>query len=458
MSDHPDDKPTGSVSNDRNVGATAVTSDFKVLGQLSADNGVGVLGQNDANSGTPIAVKGAVPNATNSGYGFSTPHDARILGVAELNALAGSLTGGNEVSNLAGDGIAIDGSGNLNWAKTYETNTFTASGTDWNAVSGLSSETPVEVTVDTTDQTSGRLRLVVDGSLDDVASTGDVLHRIVGPTSSVTIRSEEYFSQETSLDVSNDVSSDPWGIAFKGDGTKMFILTNNGTTVYSYSLSSSWEVDTATLNNTTVDVSSEDTSPSSLTFKGDGTKMFVLGSVNESVYSYILSTPWDLGSASYATSFDLSDQNVNFRGIAFKSDGAKMYALNNSTLYSYDLSTPWDLDTASYSNTSQYLADEAPRPWNVQFASNGEKMYVTRYDDSGQSPGPGVIEFSLSTPWDITSNTLLDTFDASNFVTRSSDAVVKEDESKLFLLNTGRAVEQFNTTFTGTVYASVEAD
>jgi len=454
MSDSADDTPTDDVSNESDTDAliTQVTSTYKILGQFSADNGVGVLGQNDASSGTPIGVQGAVPNATSNGYGISTPHDARVLGVAELNALAGNLTGGDEVSNLAGDGISIDGSGNLNWTKTYETNTFTASGTSWNAISGLSSETPIEVTIDTSQQTSGRLRLLVDGSLDDVAKTGDVLHRIVGPSSSVTLSSEEYFSQAKSFDVSNQTSN-AQGLAFKDDGMKMFVLSTNGNAIFSYSLSSSWDIGTASPTGNSLGVSNEDTNAFSITFKDDGTKMFMVGDENVNIYSYNLSSAWDLTSASFNRSFDVDSETLGPRGLTFKDDGSQLYVTEDAaTIYVYGLNTAWDLSTASYSGTSVTFQNQFRRGYDVQFTSNGSKMFVADFTEAD------IYEYNLSTQWDVTSATLVDVLDVSNEVGRVADHAFKTDGSKMILADGFETVYQYNTAYNGTVYASVEAD
>lgn len=59
--------------------ATAVSSTYKVLGEFAATDGVGVLGRNTASTGTPIGVKGAVPNSSD-GYGLATPDDVKIEG------------------------------------------------------------------------------------------------------------------------------------------------------------------------------------------------------------------------------------------------------------------------------------------------------------------------------------------------------------------------------------------
>lgn len=84
MSDDTNGESTGQWSNEGSFDSQAppVTSSYKILGRFSADSGVGVLGQNDAHSGIPIGVQGAVPNA-DAGYGLATPDDARIGGTLE---------------------------------------------------------------------------------------------------------------------------------------------------------------------------------------------------------------------------------------------------------------------------------------------------------------------------------------------------------------------------------------
>jgi hypothetical protein len=75
----------------------------KVLGELDAPNGTGVLGHNTATSGEAIGVKG-VSNSPD-GYGVYTPDATRLDG-----ALVGqSLTDGDPVTSLRGTGIGLDG-------------------------------------------------------------------------------------------------------------------------------------------------------------------------------------------------------------------------------------------------------------------------------------------------------------------------------------------------------------
>jgi hypothetical protein len=86
MSDNAaDDDASSTSTTDRPaVSASAFSSAYKVLGELSDPSGAGVLGQNNAASGTPIGVEGSVPNA-DGGYGLYTADDAGIEGVLDTN-------------------------------------------------------------------------------------------------------------------------------------------------------------------------------------------------------------------------------------------------------------------------------------------------------------------------------------------------------------------------------------
>ena len=86
-----------------------------------------------------------------------------------------------------------------------------------------------------------------------------------------------------------DVNSEdgyPFDVAFKPDGSKMYIVGYDNKTVYQYSLSTAWDVSTASYNSKSKSVSSEDSSPRSVAFKSDGSKMYIVGTGNDTVYQY----------------------------------------------------------------------------------------------------------------------------------------------------------------------------
>jgi DNA-binding beta-propeller fold protein YncE len=132
----------------------------------------------------------------------------------------------------------------------------------------------------------------------------------------------------------------PFDVAFKPDGTKMYILGYTNDTVYQYSLSTAWNVSTASYDSISKSIGSEEIYPFGVDFKPDGTKMYIMGYSSDTVYQYSLSTAWNVGTASYdSISKAVGSQDDSPRGVDFKSDGTKMYIMGdyNNTVYQYSL-------------------------------------------------------------------------------------------------------------------------
>ncbi|KKN57907.1 hypothetical protein LCGC14_0557380 [marine sediment metagenome] len=140
---------------------------------------------------------------------------------------------------------------------------------------------------------------------------------------------------------------DPGVIFFKSDGTKMYVLGNTNDMVFQYSLSTAWEVSTATYDSKSFSVATEEPDPQGIFFKPDGTKLYVIGVANDTVYQYTLSTPWDVSTATYdSKSFNVATEENNPEGLFFKPDGMKLYVVGfiNKTVHQYSLSTAWEVD------------------------------------------------------------------------------------------------------------------
>ena len=130
----------------------------------------------------------------------------------------------------------------------------------------------------------------------------------------------------------------PEGLFFKPDGTKMYVVGSVGDDVNEYDLSSAWDISSASyLQN--FSVSAQETNPEGLFFKPDGTKMYVVGTSGDAVNEYDLSSAWDISSASYLQNFSVSAQETGSQGVFFKPDGTKMYVVGTSrdAVFSYDL-------------------------------------------------------------------------------------------------------------------------
>jgi DNA-binding beta-propeller fold protein YncE len=276
-----------------------------------------------------------------------------------------------------------------------------------------------------------------------IGETGDAVYSYTLSTAwdlsaaSFDFPTEGYFSvaaQETS----------PTGVFFKPEGTKMYVLGSSGDDVNEYDLSTAWDITTASyLQN--FSVAAQETSPQGIFFKPDGTKMYVIGFSGDDVNEYDLSTAWDITSASYLQNFSVAAQETAPSGMFFKPDGTKMYVLGSTgdDVNEYDLSTAWDITTASYLQNFSVSAQETI-PTDIFFKPDGTKMYVL--GTSGQD----VNEYDLSTAWDVTSASYLQNFSVADQETSPQGIFFKPDGTKMYVIgNSGDAVWQYSTGFAG---------
>ncbi len=70
-------------------------------------------------------------------------------------------------------------------------------------------------------------------------------------------------------------------------------------------------------------VRSQEPAPNGLAFNTDGTKMFVVGYTGQDVNEYTLSTGFDVSTASFVDSFDVKSQDTSPSGLAFNTDGTR---------------------------------------------------------------------------------------------------------------------------------------
>ena len=247
----------------------------------------------------------------------------------------------------------------------------------------------------------------------------------------------------------NSQDTAPQGIKFNSDGTKMYIVGSANDNVYQYSLSTAWDLSTASYDSINFYVGSQENVPKSLTFNADGTSMYVNGDSSDDIFQYTLSTAWDLSTASYASkSFNFSTVDGAFYGFSFNNDGTKGYLVgsNSDTVYQYSMSTAYDVSTLSSDSVTLNVTNEAALPYDITFSSTGEKLYVIGFGSIGNSV---VFQYSLSTAWDLsTASYDNDYLDPDPIVSDNSvkDAAFKPDGSKMYLLGDQQnTVYQFTT-------------
>ena len=208
----------------------------------------------------------------------------------------------------------------------------------------------------------------------------------------------------------------------------MYVVGISGDEVNEYDLSTPWIVSTASyLQN--FSVVGQDTAPHGLFFKPDGTKMYILGQVGEDVNEYSLSSAWDVSSASYVQNFSVASQETSPTGLFFKPDGTKMYVCGiiNDDVNEYSLSSAWDISTASYTQNFSVVSQETA-PTGLFFKPDGTKMYVCG------SSGDDVNEYNLSTAWDVSSASYAQNFSVASREIFPTGLFFKPDGTQFWII------------------------
>jgi len=163
--------------------------------------------------------------------------------------------------------------------------------------------------------------------------------------------------------------TNPTGLTFNSDGSKMYEVGSGSSKIYESDLSTPFDISTAVFSQS---IATQDHSPAGLTFNSDGSKMYEVGANSDLIYESNLSTPFDISTAGFSQS--LATQDTIVTGITFNYDGSKMYEVGDASnlIYESDLSTPFDISTAVF---SQSIATQDISSTGLTFNSAVSKMY-----------------------------------------------------------------------------------
>jgi hypothetical protein len=245
-----------------------------------------------------------------------------------------------------------------------------------------------------------------------------------------------------SKDVSLETVS-PYGLHFSDDGTTMYVgglVTPVG--IFQYTLSTAWDVSTASYAGSPgnfLDTDPEIIQQMGITLSSDGTKCYAIDWITDTTYQYTLSTAWDLGSGSYASkSKSSATEDSNSVGVEFGDSGTKMYITGqaNLTIYQYTVGTAWDVSTASYGGSpgnSLDVSTETASAFEVRFKPDGKTMFLVDNDSGAHS----ILQYSLSTAWDISTATYTNKLkDVTSETGSISSVFFKPDGTKMYVAST----------------------
>ena len=241
----------------------------------------------------------------------------------------------------------------------------------------------------------------------------------------------------------------PTGILFNPGGTKMNVIGNTTKQIIRYTLTSPFDLSDATLETGVCAMGGTDKALNAK-FNNDGTKLFVAETNGDTVDIYKLSIAYDI-----TTCEKEDDQafggSLEVRDISFSSDGRKIFIFDSpsgetSSVKQYSLSAPFNLTNPILTNQHSGLEEFNTFEQGLAFSSDGTKMFIT-----GNNNPDIVTEFTLGTPFDLSDVKHEGFYDVSSNITHISAITFNDDGSKMFLTDffnndLGRKVLEYDLT------------
>ena len=165
------------------------------------------------------------------------------------------------------------------------------------------------------------------------------------------------------------------GITFNSNGSKLYSIGSSTGSVWEYDLTTNYDLNTATVSQAQP---VNHANPSDIKFNNDGTKMYTVDAVAQQIEEFDLSIAYDVQSAGGTTrTFDLSSQVTTAEGVEFNSDGTKMFIVDGilNTVFSYTLSTGFLVTSASYTESFD-LTGEIQEATSITFNNDGTMMFI----------------------------------------------------------------------------------
>ena len=228
-----------------------------------------------------------------------------------------------------------------------------------------------------------------------------------------------------------DISSQetfPTGMAFSNDGLRMFVIGSFEDNVNEYTLTTAFDASTRTFVGA-ADISSQETFPTGMAFSNDGLRMFVIGSFEDNVNEYTLTTAFDASTRTFVGAADISAQESDPTGMAFSNDGLKMFVIgfNRAAVNEYTLTTPFDASTLTFVGATD-ISPQEPLPTGIAFSNDGLKMFVIG------AFGGEVNEYTLTTPFDASTLTFVDATSISAQESDPTGMAFSSDGAKMFVI------------------------
>lgn len=198
------------------------------------------------------------------------------------------------------------------------------------------------------------------------------------------------------------------------------------------------------------DISTNTQYPNGVTWNGDGTKIYTADDGNSAIHEYTLSTAYDITTASYNQSLDVSNESGAYTHIVFwNGDGTTLYVgrEDNGDVYYYNCSTAYDIGTASLNSNAPFTLSEPSYTTGFDWNSDGTKFYVADWSNNN------IYEYSCSTAYDPTTHSYVQSLDVSNWTSECSGVAISDNGHKLVFTHgtNPTGTEQFELSTAGDI-------
>lgn len=172
--------------------------------------------------------------------------------------------------------------------------------------------------------------------------------------------------------------STPNGIAIKSDGTKAYVADAGGS-IYQFSMTS-WDTTTISYDSVVKNISAQSGSITGLAFNSDGTKLYVLDAIGDRVLQYTLSTGWNLATATYDNKVKTITETSPW-AISVSPSNDKFWVVGASTSDApeqYYIADPGDISASTFTTTFDCSSEvtSAEVSVGVAWGNSGSKLYI----------------------------------------------------------------------------------
>jgi len=144
-------------------------------------------------------------------------------------------------------------------------------------------------------------------------------------------------------------------------------------------LSTPYDISTATFTSIALSVSAQEATPYAMLFNNTGTTLYVMGQDGRDINAYTLSTPYDISTATFdSVALNVSSQEFTPTAMLFNKTGNILYVMGFSgdDINAYTLTTPYDISTATFDSVALSVAAQEVFPFAMLFNNTGATLYV----------------------------------------------------------------------------------